>query len=86
LLEGFGERLAHVHLADGTGSRNDEHLIPGRGNQPCAELLRQLSVQRYNGAIVLEVNTRRAASHEERVAELAESLAFTRGALAAAAA
>jgi sugar phosphate isomerase/epimerase len=86
LLEGFGERLAHVHLADGTGSRNDEHLIPGRGNQPCAELLRQLSAQRYTGAIVLEVNTRRAASHEDRVAELAESLAFTRGALAATAA
>ncbi len=26
LLEQFGDRVAHVHLADGTGSRNDEHL------------------------------------------------------------
>ena len=36
--------------------------------------------------IVLEVNTRRAASHEERVADLAESLTFTRRELAATAA
>jgi sugar phosphate isomerase/epimerase len=81
LLEGFGDRLAHVHLADGTGSRNDEHLVPGRGSQPCAELLHRLATQRYRGAVVLEVNTRRAASHEDRVSELAESLAFARHAL-----
>jgi hypothetical protein len=46
----------------------------------------QLGAQRYGGVVVLEVNTRRAASHEERVADLAESLAFTRNALAATAA
>jgi sugar phosphate isomerase/epimerase len=86
LLEGFGERLAHFHLADGTGSRNDEHLVPGRGTQPCVQLLQRLSAQRYRGVVVLEVNTRRAASHEERVADLAESLAFTRSGLAATAA
>jgi sugar phosphate isomerase/epimerase len=86
LLEGFGSRLAHVHLADGTGSRNDEHLVPGRGNQPCAELLQRLTAQRYRGAVVLEVNTRRAASHDERLSDLAESLAFTRHALATTAA
>jgi sugar phosphate isomerase/epimerase len=91
LLEGFGDRLAHFHLSDGTGSRNDEHLVPGRGTQPCGQLLQrlaapQLGAQRYAGVVVLEVNTRRAASHEERVADLAESLAFTRSALAATAA
>jgi sugar phosphate isomerase/epimerase len=86
LLDGFSRRLAHVHLADGTGSRNDEHLVPGRGTQPCAELLHRLTAEHYTGAVVLEVNTRRAASHEERVADLAESLAFTRRELATTAA
>jgi sugar phosphate isomerase/epimerase len=86
MVEAFGNRLAHVHLADGSGSRNDEHLVPGRGSQPCAELLRRLSAQRYSGIVVLEVNTRRAGTHDERVADLAESLAFTRDALATTAA
>ena len=31
----LGDRLAHVHLAAGTGSARDEHLVPGRGTQPC---------------------------------------------------
>ena len=84
LLEAYGDRLAHVHLADGTGSRNDEHLVPGRGTQPCAEVLERLALNGYNGIVVLEVNTRRAETHAERVADLAESLAFARDALAVA--
>jgi sugar phosphate isomerase/epimerase len=82
MADAFGDRLAHVHLADGTGSRNDEHLVPGRGSQPCAELLENLGRGGYSGAVVLEVNTRRAASHDERVADLDEALSFTREALA----
>ena len=35
----LGDRLAHLHLADGTDSARDEHLIPGRGDQPVAEVL-----------------------------------------------
>jgi sugar phosphate isomerase/epimerase len=82
LLDQFGDRVSHVHLADGTGSRNDEHLVPGRGAQPCADLLARLARDGYSGVVVLEVNTRRAASHDERIADLTESLAFTRRALA----
>jgi sugar phosphate isomerase/epimerase len=75
----LGPRLAHVHLGDGTkAGLPDEHLIPGRGNQPCAELLGQLVAGGYGGAVVLEVNTRRAATLAQRRAELAESLAFAR--------
>ena len=74
----LGSRLAHVHLADGTGTNRDEHLVPGRGNQPCAELLDHLAVTNYPGLIVLEVGTRRALSREERRTDLAEALAFTR--------
>ena len=79
----FGDRLAHIHLADGTGAARDEHLIPGRGNQPCGDLLEGLATRGYDGTIVLEVSTRKAANRAEREAELAEALAFARLHLAA---
>jgi sugar phosphate isomerase/epimerase len=79
MAAGLGPRLAHVHMADGTKpGLPDEHLVPGRGFQPCAELLQQLRASRYAGIVVLEVNTRRAMSSQERQADLAEALAFTR--------
>ena len=78
----LGGRLAHVHLADGTGSPSgpfpDEHLVPGRGSQPCAELLGLLSATGYPGVVVVEVNTNRAPNREARIADLAQSLAFAR--------
>lgn len=80
----MGDRLGHVHIADGTGSGKDEHLVPGRGSQPCGALLRSLAAQGFDGHVVVEVNTRRAMSAAEREADLAEALAFTRLHLAAA--
>ncbi|WP_283139201.1 sugar phosphate isomerase/epimerase family protein [Rhizohabitans arisaemae] len=75
----LGDRLAHVHLADGLGVTNkDEHLVPGRGNQPCAPLLERLARTGYRGLIVLEINTRKASSRTERIDDLAEALAFAR--------
>src|SRR3954451_18813857 len=76
-------RLAHVHIADGSGSNRDEHLVPGRGDQPCAELLGRLGAPRLEGFIVVEDNTRRVEARAEREADLAEALAFTRLNLAA---
>jgi sugar phosphate isomerase/epimerase len=82
----LGGRLAHVHLADGTGTPAgpfpDEHLVPGRGGQPCAELLGRLATTGYHGVVVVEVKTTRAPTQESRVADLAESLAFARRHLA----
>jgi sugar phosphate isomerase/epimerase len=82
----LSSRLAHVHLADGTGVSNgpvpDEHLVPGRGRQPCAELLRGIAATGYRGMVCAEVNTRRAASRDERLADLTETLAFARAHLA----
>ncbi|WP_373287038.1 sugar phosphate isomerase/epimerase family protein [Wenjunlia tyrosinilytica] len=86
MVERMGDRLAHVHLADGNGSAKDEHLIPGRGTQPCAELLERLATTGFCGHVVVEVNTRRAMSAAEREADLAEALAYTRLHLASAAA
>ena len=79
----MGDRLTHVHIADGTGTARDEHLVPGRGTQPCAELLEGLAVQSFDGLVVVEVNTRRCEDRAEREADLAEALAFTRLNLAA---
>ncbi|MFC8079603.1 sugar phosphate isomerase/epimerase family protein [Streptomyces sp. NPDC057307] len=84
MVERMGDRLGHIHLADGNGSAKDEHLVPGRGNQPCAELLERLAGTSFDGHVVIEVNTRRAMSSAEREADLAEALAFTRLHLASA--
>ena len=82
----MGERLSHVHIADGTGSARDEHLVPGRGTQPCAELLEGLAADDFDGLVVCEVSTRKSDDRAEREADLAEALAFTRFNLAAPAA
>ena len=73
----LGPRLAHVHLADGLGSLKDEHLVPGRGSQPCAELLELLAGQGFSGSVVVEVGTRKLTA-DQREIDLAESLAFAR--------
>ena len=83
LRASMGDRLAHVHLADGIGSARDEHLVPGRGTQPCAELLEGLAAEGFAGQVVVEVSTRRSEDRAEREADLAEALAFTRLNLAA---
>jgi hypothetical protein len=75
----LGPRLAHVHLGDGTkAGLPDEHLVPGRGTQPCAELLSLLYTTGYQGLVVLEVNTHRALDVAQREADLAASLEFAR--------
>jgi sugar phosphate isomerase/epimerase len=84
LAADLGDRLAHVHLADGTGSARDEHLVPGRGSQPCDVVLESLARDGWAGTIVLEVTTRRAKNRDERESDLAEALAYTRLHLAAA--
>lgn len=73
----LGNRLAHLHLADGLGSYKDEHLVPGRGGQPCAEVLETLAADGFTGSIVVEVGTRRL-NEEQRELDLVEALAFAR--------
>jgi sugar phosphate isomerase/epimerase len=78
MARALGDRLRHIHMTDGTGSAKDEHLVPGRGNQPVAELLEHLAGQEFRGHIVVEINTRRSGSREARELDLMESLAFVR--------
>ena len=78
----LGDRLVHVHLADGSGSSLDEHLVPGRGGQPRAELLQALGGCGFDGQVVVEISTRKAADRAERERDLRHALAFARGHLA----
>ena len=77
MIERLGDRLTHLHLADGSGnSTKDEHLAPGEGNQPCAEVLRRLSNRGWEGSVLLEVTT--SGKPEIRERTLRQSLAFAR--------
>ncbi len=78
MLEAMGSRLSHLHIADGTGLTKDEHLVPGRGDQPCVEVLERVAARGFHGHVIVEVNTRRALDRAEREADLAEALAFCR--------
>jgi sugar phosphate isomerase/epimerase len=78
MARALGDRLTHLHLADGEGSAKDEHLVPGEGSQPCDEVLGLLAERNWSGTVVVEVNTRRARTRAERASDLAESLAFAR--------
>jgi sugar phosphate isomerase/epimerase len=82
MADRMGAALKHVHLGDGTGEGRDEHLVPGRGDQPCAELLRSLSRRGFRGSVALEVSTRKVNSRAVREADLRESLDFARRHLA----
>ncbi|WP_460605062.1 sugar phosphate isomerase/epimerase family protein [Jatrophihabitans fulvus] len=78
MLATMGDRLTHLHIADGTGVPKDEHLVPGRGTQPCADVLERLAARDFDGHVVVEINTRRALDRAEREADLAEALAYCR--------
>lgn len=78
MAQRLGSRLRHVHLTDGTRSAKDEHLVPGRGDMRADEFLQHLSGNGFDGHVVLEINTRRAATSAERERDLAESLEFAR--------
>lgn len=74
----LGSRLAHIHMTDGSGSAKDEHLIPGRGTQPCKEFLAAVAASDFSGEIVVEINTRKSKDQTERESDILEALAFTR--------
>jgi len=78
LARRMGQGLVHLHLCDGSGASTDEHLVPGRGTQPAAEVCRQLALSDFTGHVILEVTTSGARNAAEREALLTESLQFAR--------
>ncbi len=57
VAQALGDRLVHLHLTDGSSSAKDEHLVPGRGDQPCDAVLGLLAERNWDGTVVVEVNT-----------------------------
>jgi sugar phosphate isomerase/epimerase len=89
LAMAMGPKLRHVHLCDGSGSQDDgqifdEHLLPGRGTEPVAEVLEYLVAQKWTGSVIAEVNTRKAKTEQQRLDLLRETLDFARDKLGAA--
>lgn len=81
LVERMGAGLAHLHLADGRGAAHDEHLIPGEGTQPCAEVCDALVANGFAGHVVAEINTQEARTTGARAAMLTRTLDFARAQL-----
>lgn len=81
LVERMGRGLAHLHLADGRGAAHDEHLIPGEGTQPCAEVCAALAGNGFTGHVVAEINTQEARTTAARAAMLTRTLDFARAQL-----
>lgn len=78
LVDDLEGRVHHVHLADGSGSARDEHLVPGRGSQPIAAVMERLGGARFAGHVIVEVSTRGAADRAAREGDLAEALDVAR--------
>jgi sugar phosphate isomerase/epimerase len=77
MADRMGDGLTHLHLADGSGSALDEHLVPGRGTQPCGPMLERLRDNGFDGTVVVEISTRKATP-ADRELDLAEALSFAR--------
>lgn len=78
MMRRMGSGLTHLHLTDGTGASVDEHLLPGKGTQPVAQVCRELAAGDFTGQVVLEVHTSTARTEDQREAILRESLEFAR--------
>ncbi|OYX55165.1 MAG: hypothetical protein B7Y93_05115 [Micrococcales bacterium 32-70-13] len=84
LAQQWGDRLRHVHLCDGSSTEPnarvlDEHLVPGRGAQPVAEVLALLARRGFDGAIIAEINSRACGGDDaRRLAWLRETVEFAR--------
>jgi sugar phosphate isomerase/epimerase len=83
----MGDKLRHIHLCDGSGSLDegkmlDEHLVPGRGTEPVAEVLEYLARLGWDGEIAAEVAARKGKGEAGKRAALVETLAFAREHLA----
>ncbi|WP_327149430.1 sugar phosphate isomerase/epimerase family protein [Nocardia sp. NBC_01329] len=78
LAERMGPGLVHLHLADGRGAAHDEHLVPGEGTQPCAQVCAALVGNDFTGHAVAEINTQEARTTAARAAMLERTLTFAR--------
>jgi len=79
----MGDKLRHLHLCDGSrsvddGNLHDEHLVPGRGNQPVAETLSYLAGRGFDGHVIAEISLHKIRNQQTRLDMLIETAAFAK--------
>ncbi|HZQ87773.1 MAG TPA: sugar phosphate isomerase/epimerase family protein [Acidimicrobiales bacterium] len=82
LYDQWRGRVAHLHLSDSTTSRGDEHLPPGMGTLPLADLAGAMVRDDFAGHVVLEVGIGRLPE-ATRDSVAADCAAFAREAFGA---
>jgi sugar phosphate isomerase/epimerase len=65
----FGKKIKEVHLTDGFASDCYAHCAVGAGMVDCLGILRTLQETGYDGAIILEVNSKEALIESKRFLE-----------------
>lgn len=79
MIERVGDRLSHLHLTDGSGhTLRDEHLVPGDGDQPVAEILQRLARRGWGGSVIVEIATGTSRNFEAKLAPIKRSLTLAR--------
>lgn len=79
LLEFYGAtrgQVAHLHLSDSTMTKGDEHLLPGAGVLPLADLAAEMVKDGFAGHVVLEIAIGRM-SEQQRDDGAADARAWT---------
>ena len=74
-LQAFHDRLAHVHLSDNFGKREDLHLPLGAGSIDWRSIISMLKSFKYDGTITLEVfslDRRHLLSSRDKLREIWE--------------
>lgn len=78
LAKKWGKRLRHIHLCDGdNSSTHDDHLVPGKGDQPVKETLQLLKNSDFDGHIIAEIHTE-SFSKKKRKKKIEKTLEFAR--------
>ncbi|MFO7636103.1 MAG: sugar phosphate isomerase/epimerase [Clostridia bacterium] len=77
LLRTYGDRLTCLHLHDNDGTA-DQHLLPGEGTIPWAQVTADLAWLGYGGSISLEVTNAFSEVHRDMPAEDFLAEAFRR--------
>ncbi|EPH14238.1 hypothetical protein HMPREF1484_01535 [Dermabacter sp. HFH0086] len=79
MIERVGDRLSHLHLTDGSGhTLRDEHLVPGEGDQPVAEILQRLARRGWGGSVIVEIATGTSRNFDAKLAPIERSLVVAR--------
>jgi sugar phosphate isomerase/epimerase len=83
LATAWGSKLRHVHLCDGTHPDDnphlfDEHLPPGHGTQPVAEVLGLLASTGFDGHVIAEVATKNLKGMRAKWEALVHTAEFAR--------